>query len=129
MRENLEIEVSNVCIEGKRAHSDFLMRLLSISALLNNGHNNVLRCHEGKLLSDPTSNDLRVDNHTLRHVLEGRQHDVCSEECFGERDPTVRTDREMRKGQLIVLGLLTCHQECVQTTERLLSSKRSAGEP
>jgi len=88
--------MSGVSMERERTYSDFLMCILSVSTLLNNGHDDVLRRHEGKFLSDATSNDLRVDNHTLRHILEGGQHDVSSEERLGERDPAVRTDSGMR---------------------------------
>ena len=67
------------------------MGFLSITTLLDNGHDQVLGGHEGQFLGETAGYDLGVDNHALGDILEGGENDVGSEESFWEGDTTVGT--------------------------------------
>lgn len=68
---------------------NLLMRLLPISTLLYNRHDQVLRRHKRQLLPDPPLNHLLVHHQSLAHVLQCAQHNIGREERFGERDAAV----------------------------------------
>lgn len=65
------------------------MCLLAIPAALHDGHDDVLRGHEGQLLRNAAGDDLRVHDQALRHILQRREHDVRGEERLGKRDAPV----------------------------------------
>ena len=67
------------------------MGFLSVTTLLDNGHDQVLGGHEGQFLSKTTSDDLGVDDHALGDILEGGENDVGGEEGLGEGDTAVGT--------------------------------------
>ena len=67
------------------------MGFLSVTTLLDNGHDQVLGGHEGQFLSKTTSDDLGVDDHALGDILEGGENNVGSEEGFWEGDTAVGT--------------------------------------
>jgi hypothetical protein len=50
-------------------HPDLLMRLLSVTALLHDGHDDVLGGHERQLLRNAARDDLGVYDEALRNVL------------------------------------------------------------
>ena len=74
-----------------REDTDVLMALLTITTLLDHGHDDVLGGHEGELLVDAALDDLGVDDEALGDVLEEGQEDVCGEEGLGQADTTVGT--------------------------------------
>ena len=69
------------------------MSLLTVTASLDDGHDDVLGRHEGQLLGDAARDDFGVDDETFGHVLESREYDVGGKEYFGERDAPVRTGK------------------------------------
>jgi len=74
-----------------RQDPDLLMTFLSISTLLDNGHDDVLGGHKGELLRYPTANDLRVDDHTLGDVLQNDEQGIGGKVCLGNGDTSVGT--------------------------------------
>ena len=65
------------------------MAFLSITALLDDGHDDVLGGHEGELLRYPTTNDLGVDDHALGNVLQDDQQGIGGQVGLGDGDTTV----------------------------------------
>ena len=90
------------------------MRLLAVSAGLDERHDDVLRRHERQLLRDPARDDLGVHHEALAHVLERREHDVRGEERLGERDPA---DRAVVERALEPLHARGAHRALVQRAE------------
>lgn len=68
---------------------NFLVRFLSVAAVLDERHDDVLRRHEGQLLGDAPCDHFGVDDETLGYVLQGGEDDVCGQECLGDGDAAV----------------------------------------
>ena len=69
-----------------RQDADLLVAVLSGTALLDHGHDDVLGGHEGQLAHDSALDDLRVDDKAVGDVDEGAEQDVCGEEGLGDGD-------------------------------------------
>lgn len=67
------------------------MAFLAVTAELDDGHDDVLRRHEGEFLTDAAGDDGGVDDESLGDVLESREDDIGREECLGDRDSSVGT--------------------------------------
>jgi len=59
---------------------------LTITTLLDHGHDEVLSGHEGQLRVDAALNDLGVHNETRDNVEHGRQNNVSGQESRGDRN-------------------------------------------
>lgn len=71
-----------------RQDTDFFVAFLTITTLLHHSHDDVFGGHEGQFLADTTFDDLGVDDHTFKDVLQSSQEDIGGQEGFGERDTT-----------------------------------------
>jgi hypothetical protein len=104
----------------RAVYPNLFMRHLSIPAFLNEGHDNVLSCHEWELLSNASGNDHGVDHQTFRNVLQRREDDVGSEESFWEGNTSVCAAKRC----LVLIGVLgerrniTYHLKSVRTIVR-----------
>jgi len=74
----------------KNSHPDLLVRLLPITTLLDERHDDVLCRHERELLHDATRDRARIHDEPLRYVLQRREHDVREEERLWQRHASVR---------------------------------------
>lgn len=101
-------------------YPNFLMSFLTVTARLDNGHNNVLSRHEGELLRDPPRDNARVDHKPLAYVLQGSQHNVRGQECLGECDPPIRT---IGPSATNVCKIMTNHVPVVQCTLKPLRAR------
>ena len=66
------------------------MEFLTVSACADGGHEDVFGCHEGEFRHDVLFDDLRPNLHSVRHICDEGEDDVCSEEGFGQGEPAVR---------------------------------------
>jgi hypothetical protein len=66
------------------------MRLLPITALLDERHYDVLRRHERELLPNAARDHARIHDEPFGHVLQRCEHDVRREERLGQRHAPVR---------------------------------------
>lgn len=83
-----------ISISIQSTNPNFLVCLLTVTALLDDSHDDVLGGHERQLLSNPSSNDHGVYDETLGNILEGRQYDVGGEERLWEGDTSICTVKQ-----------------------------------
>lgn len=76
LRENLSVYSEILVV--KDINPDLLVRLLSVTTFLNDGHDNVLSSHERQLLGDTASNNLGVNDESFRDVLQSGDDNVRS---------------------------------------------------
>jgi hypothetical protein len=79
------------CSRLVREHTNLLVALLSVTAGLDDGHDDVFGGHEGQLLTDTSGDHRRVHDHALGDVLQSGQQDVGGQERLGDGNTTVGT--------------------------------------
>lgn len=67
------------------------MRLLPISALLHDGHDDILSRHEREFLRDAPGDDHWIHHETLADILQRREHDICGQKGLRQRNAAVST--------------------------------------
>ena len=66
-----------------------LVQLLTVTALLDGLHHDVLACHERQLGHDAGTDDLRVDDQPVGDVQQDVQDGVSSQEALGHRNALI----------------------------------------
>jgi hypothetical protein len=72
---------------------NLLVRLLPISSLLHERHDNIFSGHERELLLQSLLYDFGIHYQSFGHILKGGEDNVGCEECLGESNAAVRPGR------------------------------------